>query len=248
MEALKGSLSEMMTLFQERMSNFEAQLQRNPGTSGGTDSLAADYNAFKKFVLDALSCLQQQMKALARELDNVEMRGRRKMVLLHGVAEQAKEDTAQVVAEVVRSHLELADFSVSEVRRCHRMGRPTGASKPRPILCKLRDVSVRDSIWFAKMKLKGTGITISEFLTRSRHQLFMSARDKFGVNNCWTKQGHIYVVGSDGSRHRVGTLDDIVRLEQIKEKSCPVATIPSSSSSLLTPVPKKGKRVVAKKK
>ncbi|PZC85220.1 hypothetical protein B5X24_HaOG202405 [Helicoverpa armigera] len=188
------------------------------------------------------------MKALAQELDNMEMRGRRKMVLLHGVAEQAKEDTSQVVAEVVRSHLELADFSVSEVRRCHRMGRPTGASKPRPILCKLSDVSVRDSIWFAKTKLKGTGITVSEFLTRSRHQLFMSARDKFGVNNCWTKQGFVYVIGSDGSRHRVGTLDDLVRLEQVKEKPCSIATVPSSSPSPSTPVPKKGKRVAAKKK
>uniref|UniRef100_A0A2A4JF70 Uncharacterized protein n=1 Tax=Heliothis virescens TaxID=7102 RepID=A0A2A4JF70_HELVI len=248
MEALKSSLSDMMSLFQDRMTNFEAQLQKNPGASSSTDSLVADYTSFKKFILDALGCLQQQMETLAQELDSMEMRGRRKMVLLHGVTEQTKEDTAQVVAEVVRCHLKIPDFAVDDVRRCHRMGRKSDASKPRPILCKLRDVGKRDSIWFAKTKLKGTGITISEFLTRPRHQLFMSAREKFGVNSCWTKQGHVYVVGVDGSRHRVGTLGDLGQIEQIKEKSqCSIASIPSSSPSP-SPAPKKAKRAAAKKK
>lgn len=91
-------------------------------------------------------------------------------------------------------------------------------------------------MWFAKTKLKGSGITLSEFLTRPRHQLFMSARDKFGVNNCWTKQGLVYVMGADGSRHRVSTLGDLNRIQQIKEKA------------QSTPAPKKAKRVAAKKK
>ncbi|PZC70349.1 hypothetical protein B5X24_HaOG203025 [Helicoverpa armigera] len=236
MEALKSSLSDMMSLFQDRMTSFEAQLQKNPGPSSSTDSLVADYTSFKKFILDALGCIQQQMEALSQELDSMEMRGRRKMVLLHGVPEQTKEDTAQVVAEVVRRHLEIPEFAVDDVRRCHRMGRQADASKSRPILCKLRDVGLRDSMWFAKTKLKGTGITLSEFLTRPRHQLFMSARDKFGVNNCWTKQRLVYVMGADGSRHRVSTLGDLNRIQQIKEKA------------QSTPAPKKAKRVAAKKK
>lgn len=123
MEALKSSLSDMMSLFQDRMTSFEAQLQKNPGASNSTDSLVADYNSFKKFILDALGCIQQQMEALSQELDSMEMRARRKMVLLHGVTEQTKEDTAQVVVEVVRRHLGFTEFTVNDVRRCHRMGR-----------------------------------------------------------------------------------------------------------------------------
>lgn len=245
MEALKVSLSEMMTLFQSRMSDFEGELKKNPSsTSGSTDSLVADYTSFKKFILDALGCLQQQLDALAQGLDNLEMRGRRKMILLHGVTEQAKEDTAQVVAEVVRCHLKQVDFTVADIRRCHRMGRPTGASKPRPILCKLRDANVRDTVWFSKTKLKGTGITLSEFLTRTRHQLFMSAREKLGEPNCWTKQGHIYALGSDGTRHRVNSIGDLNKIEQAKKKpESPVACASSVlSSPSPTPAPKKAKR------
>lgn len=250
MEALKVSVSEMMTLFQNRMSDFEGELKKNPsGTSSSMDSLVADFTSFKRFILDALGCLQQQLEALAQGLDNLEMRGRRKMVLLHGVTEQAKENTAQVVAEVVCCHLKLADFAVADIGRCHRMGRPTGAGKPRPILCKLRDATVRDSIWFAKTKLKGTGITLSEFLTRSRHQLFMSAREKLGERNCWTKQGYIYVLGSDGTRHRVNSIVDLSKIEQTTKK--PLSPVACAASALSSPSPtpaatKKGRRAAKK--
>ncbi|CAD0204874.1 unnamed protein product [Chrysodeixis includens] len=245
MEALQETLSGMMTMFQSRMSNFEAELKKSTGTTYSTDTLAEDFILFKKFVVESLSCLQQQMKSLAQGMDNLEMRGRRKMLLIHGVAEQAKEDTVQLVAEVVRCHLKLADFSTTNVGRCHRMGRQAGTSKPRPIVCKLRDVGVRDSIWFAKTKLKGTGITVSEFLTTNRHQLFMAARDKVGVNRCWTKQGHIYVLGADGSRQRLRTTEDLVKIVVGKETSTPQRTGSPLSSPSPTPAPKKARRAAA---
>lgn len=169
------------------------------------------------------------------------------MILLHGVTEQAKEDTSTVVTEVVHCHLKLTDFTVTDIRRCHRMGRQAGTSKPRPILCQLRDVSTRDSIWFAKTKLKGTGITASEFLTRPRHRLFMSARERFGETNCWTKQGVIYVLGADGSKHRISSLHDL-NIQQVSDKAVsPVASALSLSPSP-SPAPKKARRAANKNK
>ncbi|KAJ8718666.1 hypothetical protein PYW08_002903 [Mythimna loreyi] len=249
MEALKHTMTEMMSLFEKRMSNFEAELHKNPepGTSVSKDSMVSDFTSFKKFILEALECLQKQVDLLALGLDNLETHGRRKMVLLHGVTEQAKEDTAQVFAEVVRCHLKLTDFTVGNIRRCHRMGRQAGTSKPRPILCKLQDIHLRDSIWFAKTRLKGTGITVSEFLTKPRHQLFMSAREKLGVNNCWTKQGHIYVLDSDGSRHRVNSLHDLNNIKQVSDKVVSPIASASLSSPSPSPAPKKARRAAARK-
>ncbi|KAJ8737053.1 hypothetical protein PYW07_000324 [Mythimna separata] len=127
------------------------------------------------------------------------------------------------------------------------MGRQAGTSKPRPILCKLRDVNLRDSIWFAKTRLKGTSITVSEFLTKSRHRLFMYAREKFGVNNCWSQQGLIYVLGFDGSRHRVNSMSDLDNIMQVSDNVVsPVPSVPSSSPSP-SPTPKKARRSAARK-
>lgn len=213
MESLKGSLTDLMAIFNERMSKFETELQKTPSASACTTTeLAAEYNTFKTFVLEALGCLQRQMKVIARDVDALELHGRKKIVLMHGVPEHSKEETAQVVAEVVRNHLGLDNFAVSAVKRCHRMGRKADLSKPRPILVKFQDVAVRDKIWFAKTKFKGSGITVSEFLTRARHQVFLAAREKYGVMKCWTKYGHIFVLGSDGTRHRVASLGELDKI------------------------------------
>ncbi|KAF9413449.1 hypothetical protein HW555_008341 [Spodoptera exigua] len=91
------------------------------------------------------------------------------------------------------------------------MGRTS--QKARPILLKLQDVALRDNIWHTKTKCKGSGITISEFLTKARHSVFMSARERFGVSQCWTREGTVYVLDFKGIRHRVTSSEDLDKIE-----------------------------------
>ncbi|KAJ0174304.1 hypothetical protein K1T71_010450 [Dendrolimus kikuchii] len=64
-------------------------------------------------------------------------------------------------------------------------------------------------IWMAKTKLKGSGVTVSEFLTKYRHDLFMRVRQEFGVSKCWTRDGAIFTLRTDDKRHSISCLDDI---------------------------------------
>lgn len=212
MEALKQSLSEMAELFTTRMTAFEEELQKAPTVTPSTGTLAAEFATFRDFIMTSLSSLQQQVEIVARGLDHLEMRSRRKMLLFHGVSEEDKEDPAATVAKVIATHLKLESFEVGNIKRCHRMGRPTSSQKPRPLLVKLHDVEVRDVIWFAKTRLKGTGVTVSEFLTKARHSLFMAARDELGVDKAWTRAGEVFALGPDGSRLRISTAADLSRL------------------------------------
>ncbi|CAG9790311.1 unnamed protein product [Diatraea saccharalis] len=112
------------------------------------------------------------------------------------------------------------------------MGRASGDGKPRPILLKVRDIAMRDKIWFAQTVLKKSGITISEFHTKTRHDVFMAACDAFGMNKCFTQQGVIIVIGADGKRMRINTMDElnkiIVSLDSAKETPRqPTITLPS---------------------
>ncbi|KAL4704900.1 hypothetical protein ACJJTC_018517 [Scirpophaga incertulas] len=75
-------------------------------------------------------------------------------------------NTAAVMARSIVDQIKLSGFSVNDIGRCHRMGHNKEADKPRPILIKLREHTVRERIWYAKSALKGTGVTVSEFLTR----------------------------------------------------------------------------------
>ncbi|KAH9634636.1 hypothetical protein HF086_010993 [Spodoptera exigua] len=70
MEALHGTLAELRSEFRERMSKFEADLNKTPSVaSGGASSgLVQDYAAFKRFTFDALECIQRQMEFLPETL------------------------------------------------------------------------------------------------------------------------------------------------------------------------------------
>lgn len=222
---METTILDMQKYFEERMAKFELDLQKK--SSSSTGSLAEEFATFKSFVLQTLKSFSQQLEAVARKVDNIEMHSRRNMVLLHGVEEKKDEETDAVVAEVVKQHLKLDSFTAADIKRCHRMGRQTSNKKPRPILIKLRSSSIRDSVWFSKTKLKGSGITLSEFLTRSRHTAFMAAREKFGVTKAWTRQGFVYVLGTDGQRHRISSLGD---LDRVKCSELEKATVKATAS------------------
>lgn len=223
--SFKDTIFALSEMFNKRMIEFE---QRQPkdiqkGSSNSpvsTSSLAAEFESFKTFIIVALKSLQRQAELLDREVDRLEMRRRRKMLLLHGVPEEQSEDTTLKITTLVADHLELSDFSSSSIKSSYRLGRPSD-KKPRPIAIKFTDAAVRDKVWFAKTKLKGSGITQSEFLTKTRHQVFLKARQRFGVVNCWTRDGIIHIMALDGERHRAECLSDLEGIPHSTSQSSP---------------------------
>ncbi|KAG7300575.1 hypothetical protein JYU34_014870 [Plutella xylostella] len=227
MDTLKQSLADLSTHFSTSMAAFQEGLQ-NSQVTPSTERLAADFATFRAFILTALESLQQQVTLMAQQMDRQEMHSRRKMLLLHGVKEEKDEDTAAVVVKVMGDHLKAsASFNASDISRCHRKGRLVG-DKPRTILVKFKNVATRDQIWFGKTGLKGSGMILSEFLTKPRHDAFMAARQRVGVSRCWTRNGVVVVQSPDGKQHRVATLGEL-------DKVCP-AKPPATRTA--APVPR----------
>lgn len=188
-------------MFNNKMAEFQQNLSKT-SSPASTSSLSAEFTAFKSFIVLALNTLQRQVEFLGKEIESQEMKRRRKMILFHGVPEEKSEDLTVKVAGLVADHLLLPNFSSASIKSSFRLGRSVG-KKPRPILVKFREVSVRDKIWFTKTKFKGTGVTQSEFLTKNRHEVFLEARSRFGINKCWTRDGCINVLAPDGSHYKV---------------------------------------------
>ncbi|CAH2107113.1 unnamed protein product [Euphydryas editha] len=111
-----------------------------------------------------ITSYQQEIEYLAMEMDRSEMQRLRK-VLFHEVTEKQPEDATSHIANLVAEHLDLHYFSTSSVTRCYCLEKPL-ENKPRPLITKFTDVVIRDKVWFAKTKLKGTGVTESEFLAK----------------------------------------------------------------------------------
>ncbi|XP_045537354.1 uncharacterized protein LOC106709483 [Papilio machaon] len=220
---VQSNMDDMIKMFHTKMAEFQADLQqatsrKPPNTIA---ALNTEFQTFKSFVCGALNILRAEVDALARGLDRVETRSRRKMLLIHGVPEAKDENVTDVVAASLSARCKMADITPACIRTCHRMGKPRDDAnpKPRPIVIKFKDVSLRDRIWNAKKTLKGTKITLSEFLTKPRHNAFMVARDYFGVSSCWTRDGCIHIKTIDGSRHKIESLAELQKLQTSHPRS-----------------------------
>lgn len=208
MESLKQSISQMTDMFNTRMAEFQQELQSTSHqTASPTSKLTSDFNQFKTFVLNALKSLQAQIEGLMELQDQSEMKSRKKILLLHGVPEEKKE-LHQTISALILSQLKLTDFDSNSIKYTHRLGRVNN-SKPRPVLIKFHNVASRNKVWKAKTNLKNSGITMSEFLTKRRHEIFLLARQRFGLHKCWTQDGYIIVIGPDGSRNRICSMVDL---------------------------------------
>lgn len=213
MDTIQEAMNQLAAVFTERMAALEGELHKGPPAAATTSALSTDFFNFKSFILKSLRSLQEQIDLIQQSIDKVEMRSRRKILLIHGVPESRQENTTSVVSNIIVEKLKLNELNTADIRRSHRMGKPPApGERPRPILFKLCDAMDRNKIWFAKTELKGTGITISEFLTKRRHRLFMQARQRLGVKSCWTREGTIYALARDGTRHRIEKASDLDNL------------------------------------
>ncbi|XP_045496932.1 uncharacterized protein LOC123695208 [Colias croceus] len=245
MESISQKMAEMTEMFTYKMDEFQRDLKNNnSATRIPSEKLASEFHVFRTFVMSSLSCLQSQVNLLNQLYDQQEMRSRRKMLLIHGVTESKDENPSECVSKLISDHLELATIVPEVFSRCHRMG-VAKTDKPRPILVKFQDAKIRNQVWLAKTKLKGTAITLSEFLTKCRHEVFMAARKKFGVSKCWTKDGSIFVINADGVRQRISTIADIEALQpqNLDGEGQTITASASTSQRLLTQQNSRARRV-----
>ncbi|CAH2107852.1 unnamed protein product [Euphydryas editha] len=208
---LSSNFQEIVNMFDSRMKNYEERLKKlSPSSSASPQdlkSLSSEFLDFKTFVWKTLMLFKSQVEMLTLGLERHEAYLRRKLILIHGVAEEKGEKLKDVVLKIFCNKLECTDISANDLQACHRLGISQG--KPRPVLVRFNNLSSRQSIWTSKTLLKGTGVTISEFLTKARHTVFMEARKNFGVNSCWTSDGKIVILLPDKTRRKVEVMSDL---------------------------------------
>lgn len=211
---LSSNLQQLENLFASRMGAYEDKLKKvaSDSTTLHPDftALSKDFNEFKSFVMATLSNIKSQLELISLGLDRHETAMRRKVLLIHGIPEKQNENLHSTVLALTNDQLKLTDFKTDCVSVCHRLGASQG--KPRPVLVRFMNMESRQAVWDSKTSLKGTGVTISEFLTKIRHGVFLSARKHFGVQRCWSADGKIVLVLPDKSRYKIESMNELQAL------------------------------------
>ncbi|XP_050362988.1 uncharacterized protein LOC126781909 [Nymphalis io] len=214
MDQLQKSIEQLAATFTAQMNEFQREFRSSIPAATTSSNIHAQFSAFRAFVMTALQNLQMQLQIRSRQQEEMEVRSRRNMLLVHGVPQVHNEDPAEIVCKVLRERLSLAEIIVSNVKRCQRLVRRNNSDKHRAILIKFCNQGLRNKIWYGKSKLKGSGITLSEFLTEGRYEAFVAARKRFGVSRSWTRDGCVVVVSPDRKHHRVVSVAEVDAIPQ----------------------------------
>lgn len=191
----------------EKLGEVEDQIQAAGSAKDTVAKIADEFRTFRVLVLSILKMLRQQVSESLRSGDESEMRRRRKVIVFQGIPEVEKEDCKRVALDVINSKLGLG-LSASSIKVCHRLG-VHNKDHHRPILVRFTSVDTKASVWRAKTGLRGSKISMREFLTKTRQAIFAKARQHFGMRACWTQDGNIFLKSSDGRKHRVTCLEDL---------------------------------------
>lgn len=235
----------------KKFADLESQLKAAAPRSGITlHRLQEEISDFKTHVWTILNLLRHQISEIAKTVEVSEMRHRRKYLLISGVPEDLEGSLPEFIAKLFHDKLDICDFASNKFKGCHRLGKISDG-KCRPVLVRFADSSDRSSVWRKKTAFKGTPYVLSEFLTRQRQSLFMQARERFGMRNCWTADGNIIVKLPDGSKRRVFMEDDFKDIplsEKTDDRNQPGSRSPSPAPAAHSDQLIKPKRAVRYKK
>lgn len=195
-------------IFTRKMGELEAQIQCGGPAKDTVARVAEEFRTFRELVFSMLSLLRRQISECAKQTDGLETKHRRKALIFQGVAEVHGEVSSTVILDVINRKLALKSISASSIKVCHRLG-VANKDHHRPILVKFSTYEDKSAVWKAKTGLKGSSISIKEFLTRTRQTIFGKARLHFGMRACWTQDGVIVLKAPDGSKHKITSFDEL---------------------------------------
>lgn len=194
--------------FTKKMEELQVQLQCSSTSKDTVAKVAEEFRTFRELIYTMLGLLRNQINECTRAVDSMETRHRRKALIFLGVAETENENCSEVISHIINNKLSLKHMPPGAINVSHRLGSTRG-DRPRPILVRFLNADVRASVWKAKTLLKGSSISLREFLTKIRQQVFGKARLHFGIHSCWTQDGVIVIKTPDNGRCKVTSHSDL---------------------------------------
>lgn len=154
--------------------------------------LSNDFENYKQSnnLQEAIVRKDQQIISLEAKIEQIQQNEKSRNLCMYGlkIPEGNKiEDTVlKVINEVIKVEIKAAD-----IVSCYKIGRESG--KVRPIIIKLVDVNIRNSILKKCKNLKGSNIGITEDLVKSRLLLYKKAQEVFDRKSVYIRNGRILV-------------------------------------------------------
>lgn len=207
-ESVKAAFQQEMSTMHDKIESQESRILE----------LEASNDRKSKEISHLTAQLEQQssrMQSLQNNCNELEQYSRRNCIRLFGVPEKKEEDAMETICTIAKEKLGVT-LPKSAIDRAHRVGQPhnertknngahktrkgkengdsrgtEGERRPRPIIVKLVSYQTRKTLLSRRRKLKDTGISIHEDLTKRNQKLLSDTRNHEKVINAWSSDGRI---------------------------------------------------------
>ena len=147
-----------------------------------------------KKLKDNVMKVEKENLILKYEINNLEQYTRRENIRIFGVKDSAWEQgdkSTTLAIDIIKTKMKI-NIREEDIEAAHRVGR-FKADKNRAIIVRFSSRRVKERVMVEKKKLKGTGIFVSEDLTKMNIMWFFTVKKIEGVTNKWTKNGETFV-------------------------------------------------------
>ena len=199
-------------------------------------SVVSDVQDHQKSELEALRNSFEELKAFVHEsipkiekldkkMDDLEQYGRSNCLIVHGCKNAPKSgeylENEKFACQILNEHLMPSPpLQIEDLDIAH----PLPSKKGHAIIIKFLRRTQRNFIYSKKKLLKGTGMVITESLTKRRLQLLEAARTAFGRFSVWTMKGEVFVFYNNKKLH-INDFADIDRIKLMLMLVLPGATL-----------------------
>lgn len=137
--------------------------------------------------------LTSEYAKLKSRAEKAELYSRRNNLRIFGIPEKQRENTNNLVWEIIHNNMKLTNIRMEDIEKIHRIGVSKSAGKPRAILVSFVNHSIREAVYKHKSKLRGTKIIIQEDLPVERLEIYKKACEEFNYKNVWSSNGTIFI-------------------------------------------------------
>ncbi len=219
-EHLESVKRDIINTLSKEISDLKSELQQlkveQVSLKATSDQQTREIAELKAELKDARST----NNVLVHRTNDLEQYSRRESIRISGFPDNPHESAAKCeenVCNFVNDKLKLpVKITPSDIAAAHRLGGSSRHSKPRQVIVKFVSRKLRDRVIGARRVLKGSGITISEDLTKMNYQLLQRARDFNTVESAWSSYGRIICLLKNKSK--VSINPQVSLDEQLKSK------------------------------
>lgn len=204
----KLNSSEIEQLITKVCTNFSNQLENKIEKKFNelNEKLNAVQNTLESLKID-LRSNSNAIQSLELKCDYLEQFVKRNTIQFYGFEERENENIIDLLLEHINKHLNVPCVK-EDIDSIYRAGKKNFANKPRPIKVTFISNVKRNDIFSAKRFSKNTKIMMYEDLTKTRYELLLQAKQKYGKREAWSMGGQVYAL-QDGKKCLITSIKDL---------------------------------------